>query len=153
MKRGFTLVEMMVVIGIVSLLLVVGSVNIRSFQSRSQVTQAAEELASILREAQSRSMTVVNGQTHGIHFESGDGTYTLFEGTPFSQTNATNVKYSLDASIQFSNIALTGGGKDVIFDKLTGSTSHSGGVTISSKLDGSIQRTITITSQGKISGE
>lgn len=153
MKRGFTLVEIMVVIGIMSLLILVVSVNIRSFQTRAQVTQAAEELASILREAQSRSMAVVNGENHGIHFNEGDNTYTLFEGTAFSEGAPTNVVYSLDISIELTSVSLADAGNDVVFEKLTGSTADSGSVTIASKLDGSVNQTVTITNEGKISAQ
>lgn len=153
MKRGFTLVEIMVVIGILSLLILVVSVNIRSFQTHSQVTQAAEELASILREAQSRSMAVVNGQNHGIHFDEDSNAYTLFEGTVFSEGAPTNVVYSLDISIELTSVSLADAGSDVVFEKLTGSTTDSGLVTIASKLDGSVNQTVTITNEGKISAQ
>lgn len=54
---GFTLVELMVVVAIVSMLSVVGIVSYNSFSNKQQIVQAGRTMKEVLRDAQSRAFT------------------------------------------------------------------------------------------------
>lgn len=56
-KKGFTLVEILVAIGIMSLIIGIGGISYRDYSNRQQVTSAAREIRSALRLAQTRAFS------------------------------------------------------------------------------------------------
>lgn len=55
--RGFTLVEILVAIGIMSLIIGIGGISYRDFSNRQQVSSATREIRSALRLAQTRAFS------------------------------------------------------------------------------------------------
>ena len=116
---GFTLVELLIVIGITATISVIG-IGFYANQQKSKLLETtAQEIASYLRYAQKKSETQEQGLQWGVHFEnpaSGSDFYGLYTGTSYSTT--TEVKY-LPVGIQFSTPS-TGNSINVSFNKLTG---------------------------------
>lgn len=152
-NAGFTLMEVLVVLGVMVLLLTLVLVNFNGINRRSEVANTAEDLSSLLREAQSQSMAVVNELPHGVFLDTSLDRFILFEGQtydPFSPTNAITL---LPRSIDIASVDLNGGGSSVIFEPLTGATSNFGSLSLQSTRDATIQAQVTISSQGKIHTE
>lgn len=117
-RRGFTLVEMMVVMAIIALLSVLGLSALFSINNNNTTDRAVEETISVIREAQNRAISVANAPDGTTTTEiplawgfSVDSTAKKI--TPFytkNDTNKTNVSYG--ASLDYSNMAsisVTGG--------------------------------------------
>ncbi|MBI2426734.1 MAG: prepilin-type N-terminal cleavage/methylation domain-containing protein [Candidatus Kerfeldbacteria bacterium] len=150
MSKGLTLLEILVVLGIIGVLITFGTLNLREYQRVSEVAQSAEDLSTVLREAQSRSMAVVDRLPHGVHIETSNSTYVLFSGATFNMGDPANRTYTLPTSVEFLDPSLADGGTSVLFLQLTGSTDTYGTVTLQSKTNSTMTRTITITNEGKI---
>jgi len=82
-KGGFTLIELLVVIAIIGVLALFSWVNLYQIGSQQELRNARRGLVALLRDAQQRSLTQVEGRYWGVYFEknpAGDGRdrYSLF---------------------------------------------------------------------------
>jgi len=121
---GFTLVEILIVIGITATISVVG-IGFYANQQKSKLLETtAQEIASYLKYAQQKSISQEQGLQWGVHFEnpaSGSDFYGLYTGASYSTT--TEVKY-LPSGIEFQTPS-AGASSTVPFAKLTGFLSGS----------------------------
>lgn len=125
-NRGFSLVEILVVIAVFGILIVLGFVNYKSFGESVDLSTSANHIISILHLAADRTMSSKADTVYGVHFTS--STYTLFKGATYSAVDPNNEDYSIPSSVEIYNISLNGGGADVIFDRITGETSNNGDI-------------------------
>ncbi len=95
-SSGFTIVELLVAIGIASTLLGFTTINLMGAQRTAITTSAAESLIADVKKQQVRAMNGVSGSS-GVHFES-DG-YTLFQGTAFDPNNPLNLFVELSGNL------------------------------------------------------
>lgn len=140
MARAFTLFEVLIVIGILSLVgvltLGVGTDSI----FRANVGSETTLLAELLTRARNMSMNNVNESPHGVHLDSTD--FVLFEGATYDANDPDNVVVP-----RSGNIAVTAF-PDVVFEQLSGAVS---GAPISTTLsDDAESRTVVINEEGRI---
>lgn len=160
MKKGFSLVEMLIVITLLAILAVSGISILTGYQRDSQLSTIAERIVETLRSAQSKSITGQGTYPWSVHFDtsvSNQHFFALFQGTAYGTGTDIDPAYLTDGA-QLYSLSLTGGGSDVLFNRLTGATSQygSGGgnraVCVTNTLNASTcTKGIVITSNGKIS--
>ncbi len=142
--RGFSLLELLIVIGIMAVLLVAGGGMYRNFGKSVELSATSQTIAADLRQMQSKAMVGEGGYKWGVHFvkDAGGDYYTLFstDGTN-STTTATT---TLSSGITFADPA--SGYKDIIFNKITGNTTAT---TTSIVLEG-VVATTTVSSIGTV---
>jgi Tfp pilus assembly protein FimT len=107
--RGFVLIELVVVIGMLALLIGFATTNLLGADRRASLTATIDTLIADLRSQQTKAMTgiSVGGVTplgYGIHFE--QNRYTLFQGLTYNASDTLNSVISVDTRVQFSDIAL-----------------------------------------------
>lgn len=126
-KKGFTLLELLIVIAIVSLISIIGIGFYANYNESLEIDSTSKIIISDLRQAQSNSMSGLGGFKWGIHFVNGvDDYYELFS-TPTDYNNISKVVLSknyLSNGISFAE-PTDGLSKDIIFDKISGSSSDS----------------------------
>jgi len=116
---GFTLVELLIVIGITAALSVVGVGFYVNQQKAKILENTAQEIANYLHYVQQKSVSQEQGLQWGVHFEnptSGSDFYALYTGTTYSSPIET--KY-LPAGIEFQTPS-SGNSVNTSFSKLTG---------------------------------
>ena len=145
-SRGFSVAELVVVLAVI---VFIAALSATSFVNLNK-TQAADKAAilaiSVLDEARSLTLASKGASQYGVHFE--DSKIVLFTGTTYSSSDSTNQINSLNSLVVTSAISLSGGGSEVIFDRLSGTTAQYGSVTFSVKSDTTITKTVTIYSTG-----
>lgn len=99
-SAGFTLVELLVSIGILVIIFAIVSINISPIPSNTLQNASLDTLVSDIRSQQTLAMTT--GSPHGIHFESGN--YTLFSGATYTQGSVGNFVINLDSGIVLTNL-------------------------------------------------
>jgi len=91
-KKGFTLLELLVVVGITTILAGVGISSYVNQQRSKLLDTSVQEVVSYLRYAQQKSMAQESGNQWGIHFEnpaSGDDFYSLYTGASYTSPEET----------------------------------------------------------------
>lgn len=100
--KGFTLVELLLVMGLISVLASFAVVNIIRPQTRASIDTTVTTIAADLKSQQLKAMaggteSAGTSQPYGIYFESDQ--YTLFKGTVYSAEDSDNFIISLDDEI------------------------------------------------------
>lgn len=124
---GFTLPELLITMGILSILFGLVTINLLHLQHNSSLNATLDTLVSDLRSQQNKAMTLdtegrATADNYGIHFETSK--YSLFHGSSYSSSDTTNFDVKLDPSLQFSNITVPS--SSIIFSKGTGEVSGVG---------------------------
>lgn len=145
--NGFTLLELIVVISLISLMTIFAFPFISGSVGRSQLQSTGWEVQDLLRRAQAQSMSGKGNTQWGVHFET--NTFSLFAGATYNALDPDTIIYDFPYSIQMQSITVNGGGNDIIFTRSKGKTSNFGDVII---LDTSSNTTVTISvsKEGKI---
>ncbi len=79
--RGFTLVELLMVIAITLILVVITVPIYGNLQVKSQLNETTRQIIQTLRIAKENSMARVNNTNHGVYFAT--SSYTLYQGVSF----------------------------------------------------------------------
>lgn len=152
-SAGFTYIEILVVIIII---LVLGAVVLTDFllqKRKLDLKENMQELKTVLLLAQSKTLASSSSSQYGVYLDavSSPNAYVVFKGASYaSRTVSYDITHQLPSSIEFSAISL-GGGKEIVFDKITGSTSQSGNFSLRLKTDTSQTQTLYVSSSGVVS--
>jgi prepilin-type N-terminal cleavage/methylation domain-containing protein len=139
-KRGFTMVELLIVVAIAILLSAVVFSSLLSFRKNQALEKDTELVVQLLNQARSQTLSSKGATVYGVHFASSQ--VILFSGSTYAAAASGNQAFDLTSTDTILTITLTGGGSDVLFQRLTGETTQNGTIVISSS---GISRTKTVT--------
>ncbi len=158
MNKAFTLIELIISIGILAILAGVGFINIINYRHRQDITSTTQEIVEVLRNAQNRSLsqeatsTAGSGGRWGVYFNNptgaGNDFYELFKGPSYASGTIVS-KSVLASNIQF-DIPASGSSSTIIFSPITGLPNARATVKISLISSLTVSSTITININGKI---
>lgn len=145
--RGFTFIELIIVVGLIGILLTFSMAVSFSSISRSSVIQERDLfVALLLTGTRAKAIANVNQTSHGIHIDNANNRYILFEGTTFSPSATTNrITPYTNPNITIHNTAV---GDDIIFAQLSGNVLA--GVGTLTFAVGSTTQEVEINSAGRI---
>jgi len=108
-NRGFVLIEVIVVFGMMAVLIGLTTVNIFGIRRTASVTATIDTLVADTRSQQTKAMSaaVQNGVVppgYGVRFDTTQ--YTLFKGLVYTPTDTSNAVVPLDPRVTFSTISL-----------------------------------------------
>lgn len=148
-ERGATLLEILVAVGLLAMISSLVLASFSQFRARKTLDATIESTLSAFSRAHLDTIASLNDKQYGVHLDADKAVY--FVGTTYNAGDATNIPYVLNSAIEIADISLTGGGSDVIFEKLTGGTGQSGTFVIRVKADPSKKGVITVNGTGAIS--
>jgi prepilin-type N-terminal cleavage/methylation domain-containing protein len=157
---GFTLVELIIVMGIMAILVSIGSSNYFRERNKRHLELTAEVLVREINFTMSRSRAQEGGYQWWIHFGNPTGASNDFYTVCFGAYTTPGANclgeggieakiVVLGGSLEFAD-PVSGTSKDVIFSKATGLPTTTTQVTINS-IVGAGSRPITVNSNGSIS--
>lgn len=158
-KKGFSLIEILVILAILAILSALSVAFFISLQKGGQLNNVSEEIINGLKIAQSKTLAsqtspTLDGSQYGIYFNTAASPhqYILFKGSSYSSKDNTfnDEAHSIPNITEFYQIDV-GGGNEIVFDRLTGSTENSGNISLRLKDDNSQTKTIYIANSGIIS--
>ncbi len=119
-QKGFSLVELLIVMGIMSVIGVVGLGHYLNFQRQVILRTAADEIVAFVRMAQERSQGQHDASQWGVRFENPAGAgvpfYASFRGSSFTTPVETRF---LNRMLDFS-LPADGTSIDIVFDRVSG---------------------------------
>jgi len=145
---GFTILEIVIVVAVSVFILVAGLSAFSQFNKNQALRGAAAEAISVLDKGRSLTLGARDNIEYGVHFEADK--IVLFKGATYSSSDTSNKVTKMNPLVTISDISLTGGGSDVIFNRLSGETVQGGTVTISLVSNASITKTIIIHPTGVV---
>ena len=121
MKKGFSQIELLMVIGLLMILFLLGGVVSRNFLKKDQLMMETRKIESLINEA--RIKTVAGFMTDGgvtsnfgIYFEF--DRYFLFPGESYDSEDQNNQEFAFPSVVEASTISLPN--NSLIFEKITG---------------------------------
>lgn len=113
-KNGYTLAEILTIMGIMVVLLMISSVNFFPIKQKTSLSTTVQSLISDIKQQQTKSM---NGDaSQGLYFKS--GSYVVFQGLTYKTANATNFNVPLGDQINLSSTNFSG--NQIIFATASG---------------------------------
>ena len=146
-SAGFTLAELLLVMGIIGILSTTIILNGLGYRNRQLLDGAAQQMAASIRDAQNRAITQQDGLAWGIYFNNVSTTdsYTVFSGGSYA-TSANRFVTSFDSPLTFT-VPAPGTTTSIVFAQISGLPSTSTSVTIT---NGITSTTITISANGQV---
>lgn len=146
--KSFTLVELLLIVGILIILTAISVPTFRYFQKESDLNNSTQGIINTLRLAQNKTLASERESNYGVHFEAEK--FILFKGASYDPSATNNETHNLPQSVEIYEINLAGGETKVVFDRLTGETNQFGKVSLRLKSDYSKISTVGIKSSGQI---
>lgn len=116
-NKGFTLVEMLIVVAIMAIILASVLPSLLSFRRSSMLNVETQEVITLINRARMLAVSSKNDQQFGVHFEAGK--VVIFQGTTYTAGASTNEERVLNSALTGST-TVSGGGADILFAKVTG---------------------------------
>jgi Tfp pilus assembly protein FimT len=144
--RGITLVELLIVLAIVLLLVATIVPSLAAFRKQQALQNTTNAIVGLLQEARSKTLASYETTFFSVYFDT--ATATLFSGGTYNASDQTNKVISFETPVTLQSTALTGGGATISFDRLKGTTSNHGTITVG--ISGGDTRTVSVNASGMI---
>ena len=148
-QKGFTLIELLVVLAIIAVLITIALANFGTFGRQVDLDTTTQRVLSTLRLARNQTLASEGESQYGVHFE--QAKYVLFKGDDYA-TSTDKKEYTL-TSTEIYQINLTGGGSDVVFERVRGNTNSSGNIKVRLISEQTRSQTVLVNASGQVSLE
>lgn len=139
--NGFTLIEILLSVGIISLLVGASLPVYVSFQTRNDLEVTTQSVVSMLRRAQTYARAGNGDSQWGVAVQAGSAT--LFKGAAFTSRDT-----AYDEIAIISSATSVSGLGEIVFAKLSAAPSTTGSITLSATTNDT--RMITINGKGMV---
>jgi len=146
LMRGFTIMEVLIVIAIISITAVMSTPFLSATLSRSELDIAAEGAVDALEEARSSALNGRGSGQFGVHFEPDQ--YVFFDSGTYSAVDPNNFVRSLSGYVSISSINISDGGNDIIFASASGEPNQTGTIVFTDSSGAT--KTVTVNSAGTV---
>jgi len=122
-KSGFTMIELLVTIGIVAILSSVSFISLGTYRKKQNIERTLDEVVAAVQSTQKRSVTQEDGYAWGMRFENNttSHTYEIFKGSTYASSTSMS-KLGLSRALQFMN-PYASSTFDALFAPITGALS------------------------------
>lgn len=152
-EKGFTLVELIIVLGITFIIFGFITINMVNFQQKTSVNTTIDTLISEIKNQQTKAMTGAetngSGSSYGIYYQA--DRYVLFSGPSYSSADPLNFTVMLDSNNSFTNITFPS--NTIVFlqrsGELNGFINGSNTITLKNS-EGLNEKTVTLNKYGVI---
>ncbi|MEK7517633.1 MAG: type II secretion system protein [Patescibacteria group bacterium] len=147
-NKGFTLIELMVVLAIVATLLGLIAINLSSSQQKTSISTTVQTIISDMKTQQIKAMTSdtegrPTASPYSVHFDANQ--YVLFYGSAYSSAEPSNFVVPLPPNLQFTTLI------NVVFSQTSGSLGSAASVTIQNVTTSEV-KTIQLNQYGVVTG-
>ena len=148
MNKGFTLIEILVALALLAIVSAITMASFSNLNKTNALDSSVANIVSILDEARSKTLASQNSEQYGVHLEQNQ--VISFIGNSYNSGDSDNVVFTINKLVEISDISLTSGGNDIIFDRLTGQVDQNGSLVVRLKSDNAVSTTVTVFGTGII---
>lgn len=141
-SKGFTLMEVLVVLGVMAVLLGVSMLSFSSLRDYFLLRTAVQDVQTTILNARSATLASNGDSVHGVHIEATK--VVSFRGSTYIASSSSNIEYVFPSTVTASSAGI---GDDIIFTRLTGRTQASGTITLTESRSGA-STTLWVTQAG-----
>lgn len=145
-KRGFSLLELTIVSAIAIMLASVSLTTFFNVANNQALSKDVNYVVALIEKARIQTINAQNNNRYSVRFSSSSAT--LFAGTTYSSTSASNIKFDLSPKVEISAINLTANTQQASFDFITGKSSATGTIGFRLKQDTNASSTIILYKTG-----
>jgi len=145
-QKGISFLEIIIVVAIIGILSAIVMPQFSKIKNAQIIKSASEDVLSVLNKARSQTLASLNSQQYGVHFET--NRVIIFIGTVYDANSASNEIINISLPATISNISLTSGATEIYFNRLNGTPSKTGTITISIPSDSSYTKIVTVSGAG-----
>jgi len=142
------MIELLIAIAIVGIIAAIGVAAFASFTGQAALDATVQQILSVFEEARTRTLASAGDQRFGVHVEASQ--VVLFLGDTYVSSSPTNENTVFNTRVTASDISLTAGATEVIFERLTGKADVVGTVTLSLVADSTKTATVRIDGTGVV---
>lgn len=146
-QKGASVIEILVVLLVLGLLIAITVPSFISFRKNQSIQNTTNSIVSLLQEARTKTLASYNSTFYSVYFDTNSAT--LFTGGTYSSSDPTNKVVLYDSPVVLQSITVSGGGSNISFDRLKGTTSQSGTIVVG--IPGGNTKTISVSSSGIVS--
>lgn len=146
-EPGFTIIEVLLVVVIGSALFLISLTALRTLRQHADIDSAIHQLIATVQLARNKTLASQDESNYGVHFES--GRYVLFKGSTYNASASDNEVHNLLSQLEMYSINV-GGGSDVVFDRVYGTTSDAGTVSMRVIAEPTNNKAISILTSGQV---
>ena len=153
MKKGFTLIEFLIVIVILMVMIILSVSMFSFFMKKSDLDSVVNNIISVVNFAKNKTLASEGAKQYGIYFDTvaNPDRYILFQGSSYALREISlDEIHNFPVKIEISSFSFAGLGSEVVFNRLTGTTGNSGSLIVSSSATSS-SKTIYIYPSGETS--
>lgn len=150
--KGFTLVELLIIIAVIFILVLMAASSFRFFGQSTDLNNNTEEIINALRLAQNKTLASEGASQYGVYFATSSlpHKYVLFKGSSYASRDVSfDEIHQLSKKVEISEINLAGL-KEAVFNKVSGNASPSGDLKLRLIEDVSKTAVVSIDSSGGI---
>lgn len=147
--KGFTLMEVIVTISLISILLSLGLILSMDVFRGTVFRSTRQVLVSSLTTARGRAVSNLYQSTHGVCYLAPN--FVIFRGTSYSATSPYNETIEGNPAVTLSsagNFFTCGSGAGIVFSQLAATTSNTGMITVTES--GHADETVSVNGLGTI---
>ncbi|HEY4518447.1 MAG TPA: prepilin-type N-terminal cleavage/methylation domain-containing protein [Candidatus Paceibacterota bacterium] len=148
MNKGFTLLEMLIVLVITAVICVGAITSLGRFRANTALDAAHQDTLTALHEARELTLSSKEATVYGVHFQTDKAV--RFTGATYDAGATSNVTYLFDPRVRAVSISLSDGVSDVVFKRLTGETNATGTIVVAVYGKDMLRATTTVSSSGII---
>ena len=141
------MIEIIVAIGVLAIVGTTVFVGFSKATESADLKTSAFKVVDALQFARTRTIASLASSQYGVHFEQTQ--YVLFRGATYNASDPDNIVYPISSRVEIANIALAGGGSDVVFDRITGKTVQNGTLNVRLIADPTQLKIVEISTAGR----
>ncbi len=146
---GFTFIEVVLVLGILLTVFALVLPVTRQFAVSASVHDEALALATDLRRAQASALAGIGDGPSGVRLDADPvNTWANFQGATYVPGAPGVETHTIRGEVTLASVSLAGGGNEVVFTELRGTTAQAGAVTLHAR--GGETRTVTVNAHGNV---
>jgi len=145
MQRGYTIIELLIVVVLISILAVFSTSSFIDYRNEQIHRTSVLEVSTIIKETRLKTVSSETIDQFGVHIAT--SSVVVFEGTPFNIADVDNQTFLIPGATL--GVTLSDASSEIVFTRLTGVPSATGTIDVVDKKLNSTT-TLTIGSSGLI---